>query len=129
MKLRLLLVVGMSAICGAGAAVPDPTFGCGANGEMEKLVIPGDLLRKSPSADPEKGSLPLSFDRACSLAVSAVVEFPETNVDDIELKPMPAHGENKWIYVVTVRVNKERRKRHVAVLMNGTVIRGVMEDR
>jgi hypothetical protein len=115
------------ALCRASAA-PDFAFTWRMNEQEEKLVVDGARLQKTPEADPERGVLPITFEQAGALALAAIPEFKAT-IQDISLTPT-RQGPRRWLYVVSVggSVGKNYVERHVAVLMDGTVARGVMKE-
>jgi hypothetical protein len=126
-SLSTVAVVLTFALCRASAA-PDFAFTWRMNAQEEKLAIDGARLQKTPEADPERGVLPITFEQARALALAAIPEF-NGRIDEISLTPT-RQGPRRWLYVVSVggSVGKNYVERHVAVLMDGTVARGVMKE-
>ena len=131
MKNRFRIICVLLAVLGGAtdAVAADPTFKWTMNGVKDELVIPEERLLKCPKADPEKGILPLNFERAEILATSSVADLPKPGVLEVSLQPVLLKGEKIWIYLVTIFGGGENhRSVHVAVLMDGMVLRAAREQ-
>ena len=126
MSLLRSLAAQLTLLASIDAADPDPVFKWTSNGVKEHLTLPAAVVIKCPMAAPEKGELPTSFAQAESLATKAA-GFSIVDLEELRLTSVRLDGQQRWFYLATFSQG-ELGSRNVAVLMDGTVIRAVIQQ-